>query len=102
MKVSIIAGTRPEVIKLAPVRAALLGQSNLQPEWIATGQHGSLADQTLEVFGITPDTRLQLDWNGKALTSLTSALIRDIGEAFNASRPDFVLVQADTASRADS
>ncbi|WP_339741529.1 UDP-N-acetylglucosamine 2-epimerase (non-hydrolyzing) [uncultured Maricaulis sp.] len=98
MKVSIIAGTRPEVIKLAPVRAALLGQSNLQPEWIATGQHGSLADQTLEVFGITPDTRLQLDWNGKALTSLTSALIRDIGEAFNASRPDFVLVQGDTAS----
>lgn len=98
MKVSIVAGTRPEVIKLAPVRAALLGSPNLQPEWIATGQHGSLADQTLDVFGITPDARLKLDWNGTALTSLTSALIRDLGEQFAANRPDFVLVQGDTAS----
>ncbi|WP_417492853.1 non-hydrolyzing UDP-N-acetylglucosamine 2-epimerase [Maricaulis sp.] len=98
MKISIVAGTRPEVIKLAPVRAALLGTPNLQPEWVATGQHGSLADQTLDVFGITPDARLQLDWNGKALTSLTSALIGDLGEQFAASRPDFVLVQGDTAS----
>ncbi|SDM73849.1 non-hydrolyzing UDP-N-acetylglucosamine 2-epimerase [Maricaulis salignorans] len=98
MKVSIVAGTRPEVIKLAPVRAALLNTANLEPEWIATGQHGSLADQALQVFGVTPDARLELDWNGKALSSLTSALIRDLGEQFAASRPDFVLVQGDTAS----
>ncbi|WP_339745328.1 UDP-N-acetylglucosamine 2-epimerase (non-hydrolyzing) [uncultured Maricaulis sp.] len=98
MKVSIVAGTRPEVIKLAPVRAALLKTANLAPEWIATGQHGSLADQAMHVFGISPDARLDLDWNGKALTSLTSALIRDLGEQFAASRPDFVLVQGDTAS----
>ncbi|WP_417476981.1 non-hydrolyzing UDP-N-acetylglucosamine 2-epimerase [Maricaulis sp.] len=98
MKVSIVAGTRPEVIKLAPVRAALLKTANLEPEWIATGQHGSLADQALQVFGIAPETRLDLDWNGKALSSLTSALIRDLGEQFAASRPDFVLVQGDTAS----
>lgn len=98
MKVSIIAGTRPEVIKLAPVHAALLKTANLQPEWVATGQHGSLADQAMHVFGIAPDVRLDLDWNGKALTSLTSALIRDLGEEFAANRPDFVLVQGDTAS----
>ena len=98
MKVSIVAGTRPEVIKLAPVRAALLKTASLRSEWIATGQHGSLADQAMHVFGIAPDVRLELDWNGKALTSLTSALIRDLGQQFAASRPDFVLVQGDTAS----
>ena len=98
MKVSIVAGTRPEVIKLAPVHAALEKTVNLTPEWIATGQHGSLADQAMHVFGIAPDVRLDLDWNGKALTSLTSALIRDLGAQFAASRPDFVLVQGDTAS----
>lgn len=98
MKVSIVAGTRPEVIKLAPVRAALIKTANLQTEWIATGQHGDLADQAMHVFDIVPDVRLALDWNGKALTSLTSALIRDLGAQFAASRPDFVLVQGDTAS----
>ncbi len=98
MKVSIVAGTRPEVIKLAPVRAALLKTANLRPEWIATGQHGSLADQAMYVFGIAPEFRLKLDWNGKALTSLTSALIRDLGQHFAASRPDFVLVQGGRVS----
>tara|TARA_R110000868_G_scaffold92734_1_gene257187 strand:+ start:19974 stop:21194 length:1221 start_codon:yes stop_codon:yes gene_type:complete len=98
MKVSIVAGTRPEVVKMAPVRAALQKAPGLDPVWVATGQHGSLADQAMDVFGITPDARLTLDWNGSALTSLTSALIRDLGVQFTASRPDFVLVQGDTAS----
>jgi UDP-N-acetylglucosamine 2-epimerase (non-hydrolysing) len=98
MKVAIIAGTRPEVVKLAPVRAAINKSIGMRPHWIATGQHGALAEQAMDVFKITPDVQLELDWNGTALTSLSSALIRDLGEHFCANRPDFVLVQGDTAS----
>jgi UDP-N-acetylglucosamine 2-epimerase (non-hydrolysing) len=98
MEVAIIAGTRPEVVKLAPVRAAITKSVGMRPHWIATGQHGALAQQAMQVFGITPDVQLALDWNGTALTSLSSALIRDLGEQFSANRPDFVLVQGDTAS----
>lgn len=98
MKVSIIAGTRPEVVKLAPVRNAFLNFDHIQPEWIATGQHGALAEQAMHVFGIGPDKRLELDWNGTALTSLSSALVTELGEHFAQTRPDFVLVQGDTAT----
>ena len=97
MKVTLVAGTRPEVVKLAPVRDAFL-RRGAEVEWISTGQHTALADQAMDVFSIQPDRRLDLDWDGSALTSLTGALTRALGEQFAASRPDMVLVQGDTAS----
>jgi len=98
MKVSIIAGTRPEVVKLAPVYSALKKVEGLETEWISTGQHGALADQAMDVFGLSQDIRLKLEWDRHALTSLTSALVQKIGRSFDQCRPDFVLVQGDTAS----
>lgn len=98
MKVSIVAGTRPEVVKLAPVRNAFLNFDHIRPEWVATGQHGALAEQAQHVFGIGPDRRLELDWDGKQLSSLTSTLVLELGEYFADARPDFILVQGDTAS----
>lgn len=98
MKVSIVAGTRPEVVKLAPVRNAFLNFDHIHPEWLATGQHGALAEQAQHVFGISPDKRLQLDWDGKGLSSLTSTLVTEVGDYLADSRPDFILVQGDTAS----
>ena len=98
MKISIIAGTRPEVVKLAPVHAAFSAKPGMTAEWVATGQHGSLAEQAEAVFGITPDRKLQPDWNRKDLWSLTGALIDDLGAHYAQSRPDAVLVQGDTAT----
>ena len=49
--VFIVSGTRPEIIKLAPVHAALrqaLGEDRVA--WIATGQHRELADTVLDSF----------------------------------------------------
>ena len=98
MKVSIIAGTRPEVVKLAPVYTRLKNMSGLRADWVSTGQHGALADQAMHVFGIKPDMRLDLNWDRHALTSLTSALVQELGRSFDRAKPDFVLVQGDTAS----
>ena len=55
MIIDVVAGTRPEVVKLAPVYRALAQIGGIRPRWVATGQHGLLADQALEVFGILPD-----------------------------------------------
>ena len=89
MRIAIVAGTRPEFIKLAPVRA-LLGQDALT---IHTGQHYS-AGLTGRVG---PD--LVLDpvpgaSAGEQLGSWISAL----DNTFREYRPDAALVQGDTTS----
>ena len=98
MIVDLVAGTRPEVVKLAPVYAALRAIAGVTPRWIATGQHGFLADQALDVFGIEPDVRIALDWDRSSLPSLTAKLMENLGTHFRDSPPDYVLVQGDTAT----
>lgn len=98
MIIDLVAGTRPEVVKLAPVYAALRLIPGVTPRWIATGQHGFLADQALGVFGIEPDVRIALDWDRSSLPSLTARLIENLGVHFHHSTPDYVLVQGDTAT----
>ena len=45
--VLIISGTRPEIIKLAPVYHALRGAQSVRPVWLHTGQHSDMAVQML-------------------------------------------------------
>lgn len=97
MGIAIIAGTRPEILKLAPVYRCLKNVA-LDPLWIATGQHGDLASQALEALGIQPDVDLKGGWDPRSLTNLSSGLLRQLGEWIENDRPDAVLVQGDTAS----
>lgn len=97
MGIAIIAGTRPEILKLAPVYRTLKSVA-LNPVWIATGQHGDLADQALEALGIQPDVLLEGGWDPRSLTNLSSGLLRQLGQWIETARPDAVLVQGDTAS----
>ncbi len=98
MIIDLVAGTRPEVVKLAPVYRALSRLSGVKVRWVASGQHGHLADQALDVFGIVPDARLDLDWDRASLASLTARLMDALGERFRADMPDYVVVQGDTAT----
>lgn len=98
MIVDLVAGTRPEVVKLAPVYRALSRIRGVKVRWVATGQHGHLADQALDVFGIEPDARLDLDWDRSSLASLTARLMDALGERFRRDMPDYVIVQGDTAT----
>ena len=60
-RVGVVLGTRPEVIKLAPVVHALERHSpRYEPVVISTGQHRQLLDQLLALFGITPEVDLDL------------------------------------------
>ena len=61
MKISVIFGTRPEAIKLAPVILALRSDPRFQCRVCITAQHREMLDQVLDVFQIVPHTRLQLD-----------------------------------------
>ncbi|MCE9590360.1 MAG: UDP-N-acetylglucosamine 2-epimerase (non-hydrolyzing) [Planctomycetes bacterium] len=98
MKVSIIFGTRPEAIKLAPLILAMRRDAGFTCRVCVTGQHRQMLDQVLEVFGITPDADLNLMKPGQTLAGLTSSAIAAIDHYLAADKPELVLVQGDTTT----
>jgi UDP-N-acetylglucosamine 2-epimerase (non-hydrolysing) len=98
MKISVIFGTRPEAIKLAPVILALRGDPRFTTHVCTTAQHRHMLDQVLDVFNIVPDTDLDLMRPGQSLSSLTCNALTAVGEYMKLERPDLVLVQGDTTT----
>jgi UDP-N-acetylglucosamine 2-epimerase (non-hydrolysing) len=96
--IGILVGTRPEVIKLAPVYEALKQSAALEPMLISTGQHRQMLDQTLGVFGLTPTRELNLMQPGQALSDLTARVITGVSAALRESNFAAVLLQGDTTT----
>jgi UDP-N-acetylglucosamine 2-epimerase (non-hydrolysing) len=98
-RVITVLGTRPEVIKLAPVIRELEKRPHaFESIVLSTGQHDELLTQTLDVFAIKPDITLKAMRRNQTLSSLTSRMIRDIDTALKKYRPDTILVQGDTTT----
>ena len=99
LKLLIVAGTRPEVIKMAPlVHAAERSTDGIEPVFCLTGQHTDLADSTAAHFGVQPDIRLDAMRAGQSLSELTARLLTQLDGAIEQSQPDVVAVQGDTTS----
>lgn len=98
MKVSVILGTRPEAIKLAPVILALRASSSFECRLCVTAQHRQMLDQVLEVFAISPDTDLDLMTEGQTLGGLTARAMSALDGYLEHERPELVLVQGDTTT----
>ncbi len=96
--IAIIAGTRPECIKMAPVHFALRESAMLRPVFVSTGQHRQMLDQTLAVFGITPDHDLNLMQPGQTLPDLTARVLTATTAWLAEHKPAAVLVQGDTTT----
>jgi len=94
-----VFGTRPEVIKMAPViRALAHATPPLTVSLCATAQHRDLLDPLLDLFALTPHHDLDLMRPGQTLHELTGLLFQRLGSVMAAERPDWVLVQGDTTS----
>jgi UDP-N-acetylglucosamine 2-epimerase len=98
MKVLTVVGTRPEVIKLAPVVMELAARDGIESLVCTTAQHRQMADQMFEVFGITPDLDLDLMQPNQSLPTLASRMIESVAKLLEEHRPDWVLVQGDTTT----
>lgn len=96
MKVMVVVGTRPEVIKMAPVISAL--RTRVDVIVCATGQHREMLAQALEAFDITPDVSLDTMSPGQSLNILSARLLMALDETLAQIRPDWVLVQGDTTT----
>jgi UDP-N-acetylglucosamine 2-epimerase (non-hydrolysing) len=96
--IALIVGTRPEVVKMAPVYFALAASERLQPLLISTGQHRQMLDQAFAVFGLKPDLDFNLMQPGQGLVELTQRVMTSTTAALRAHRPAAVLLQGDTTT----
>jgi UDP-N-acetylglucosamine 2-epimerase (non-hydrolysing) len=97
-KISVVFGTRPEAIKLAPVILALRREAGLICNVCAASQHRQMLDQVLHAFDIAPDVDLNLMRPDQTLGGLTARAIESIDTYLAVEKPDLVLVQGDTTT----
>ena len=98
IKAAIILGTRPELIKLAPVITAMRENPKFEPFVLSTGQHREMLDQAMSMFGIVADLDLDLMSPNQSLIGVLQASIEGIGNTLVRESPDVVLVQGDTTT----
>lgn len=100
MKKSIgcIIGTRPEVIKMAPLINALKQNDNFNVTVISSAQHRSLLDDALKVFNIVPDIDLNIMKDNQTLSELTGNLCFAFDQVAKAKQYDAWLLQGDTTT----
>ncbi|MCX7929130.1 MAG: UDP-N-acetylglucosamine 2-epimerase (non-hydrolyzing) [Chlorobi bacterium] len=98
MNITVVFGTRPEAIKLAPIVHRLSGVEWCRLRVVITGQHDEMLDQMLETFGIVPDADLAIMQPGQRLEEVTVRALTGLGEEFRTRRPDVVIVQGDTTT----
>jgi len=99
VKILLVFGTRPEVIKMAPVALALRDRSDeFETVLCSTGQHRDMLNQTLAVFGLEPSFNLDLMEPRQTLADLTARAVGALDKVMTHVRPDLVVVQGDTTS----
>jgi UDP-N-acetylglucosamine 2-epimerase (non-hydrolysing) len=97
-KICCVIGTRPEIIKMAPVVQALYKTAWADVIVLNTAQHRELADPLYTLFNIKPDIDLNSMQPGQNLAELTASLLRSLNEALLAVKPDIIIAQGDTTT----
>jgi UDP-N-acetylglucosamine 2-epimerase (non-hydrolysing) len=99
LRVSVVLGTRPEAIKLAPLIRELRARSDaVHVHLIFSGQHPDLVQPIFDFFGLHADQSLDVMVVGQGLAALTSRAVLALDEALAAAEPDYVIVQGDTTT----
>ncbi|MGE2713315.1 non-hydrolyzing UDP-N-acetylglucosamine 2-epimerase [Mycolicibacterium litorale] len=96
-EVHLVAGTRPEAIKLAPLVPALRAHG-MTPVFVASGQHPTMVHQALGAFGLEPDVTLHIDRGSGSQAELMATLTRQLETHWAQRTPDAVVVQGDTTT----
>jgi UDP-N-acetylglucosamine 2-epimerase (non-hydrolysing) len=93
-----VIGTRPEVIKVAPIIRRLRNTDWAVVRIVTTGQQSDLLESTLAEFGLEPDAAIRHRRNLNTPALLVSQLIRRLDRFIGDARPDCVLAQGDTTT----
>jgi UDP-N-acetylglucosamine 2-epimerase (non-hydrolysing) len=95
----LLAGTRPEAVKLAPLALALARHPLLHTLIVHSGQHDGMVEQALDAFGLGVDAWLDTPPRRTGTQSeLVSALLPALDALLRRHRPDALVVQGDTGT----
>ncbi len=97
-RIMVIVGTRPEAIKLCPLILELKKRTRWEVLVCLTGQHRTMLDDAMNVFGVRSDFDLQVMQPGQSLCGVTERIIHGLEEIYTSEHPSMVLVQGDTAT----
>lgn len=92
-----IFGTRPEVIKLAPVIIELRKNSDKYNVIVCnTEQQKELSNQTLEYFGLKADINLDCMRENQTLSEVQARILTSLDKVYDNNEIDATFVQGDT------
>jgi UDP-N-acetylglucosamine 2-epimerase (non-hydrolysing) len=97
-RIALLMGTRPEVIKLAPVVRALAARGRLEPYVITSGQHAELADSFLRTFDVPVSRELRVMQPSQSPSQVVERILAALEPLLVHERPAALLVQGDTAT----
>lgn len=90
-------GTRPEMIKLAPL-ILLAKQRGIDILLVNTGQHADLLSPLFDLFGLHPDHDLTVMCANQTLNGLLARIMERLDPILEKEAPSHVIVQGDTAT----
>ncbi|RJR27839.1 MAG: UDP-N-acetylglucosamine 2-epimerase (non-hydrolyzing) [Candidatus Latescibacterota bacterium] len=94
----IVFGTRPEVIKLAPVIHELRRRGGYAARICFTAQHRELCDPLLRFFSIRPDHDLDVMTENQSLMAIATRTMSRLDAVLDRDPAEMVIVQGDTTS----
>ncbi len=94
----VVAGTRPEIIKQAPLVFAARKDPRWRCEVCFTGQHAEMGRQMLADLDLSADHELNLMRPGSGPDAFLGAAIPALRDVLERRRPDWVAVQGDTTT----
>jgi len=95
MKINVCFGTRPEVIKLCLLSKRM--REYFDVDDIFTGQHTTLFDDVKYLLNKNIIS-IDLNNNRDSMLSMMGAIIKELDNVFNVTKPDLIVVQGDTLS----
>ena len=93
-EIMIVCGTRPAIIKLAPLYHALKKEKWARVTWVHSGQHAEMATQMLSCFDIEPDIALERE--GTSLFEFSQGCRSQLEDIVSGGRWSMIIVQGDT------
>ena len=94
----VVFGTRPEVIKLAPLITCLKENHAFHVTVCNTGQQKELSEQALSFFGLSEDINLNVMRDNQSLEAVQARLLIALKEHVSSVKYDGIFVQGDTIS----
>lgn len=94
----VVAGTRPEALKLAPVVRALRADDRFACTLVTSGQHPTMVAEAFALFGVRADVDLAVHRPGQTPNDIAAAVLAGLTHVVDQLRPAAVVVHGDTTT----